>query len=122
MPQFKKGEQMPAPELRDWRAVESLLKLRKQGLSTAQVAARYGMPESSAYKMIRRIRWMASVKLGNGCPIGSVEQNLAMQFLTLWDQFGPTPRGKAKEAWRPMSAEDGKAVSDAMRKVFQQGR
>ena len=114
----KSAEQQPAPQLRDWKVIEMTLQIRRRRLTTDQVAKACGVKPSTLYLMIRRIRWMAGVKLGNGCPIGTVEKNLAMQFIGMWDAWGPRPR-VTREPWRPMSAEEGRAVSDAMRKVFE---
>ena len=115
---LKKTEQQPAPQLRDWQVVETTLRMRRRRLNTAQVAEACGVKPSTIYLMVRRIRWMAGVKLGNGCPIGTVEKNLAIQFIGMWDAWASRAR-TVRVPWQPMNAEEGRAVSDAMRKVFE---
>ena len=103
-------------ELRNGRTVEKILKLRMTPLPGTQVAVKMGYAKNRLTTILARIRWMAKVKLGGDCPIGKVEQKVAREFLQVWDAVEP-PRGKPAQAWKPMTAGEGRAVSDVIGKV-----
>ena len=115
MPSKSKNDR-PAPELRNGRLVEKILKLRTKPLPGTQVAEKMGFAKNRLTTMLARIRWMAKVELGGGCPIGKVEQKVAREFLQVWDAVEPA-RGKPAQQWKPMTAGEGRAVSDAIGKV-----
>ena len=115
MPSKVKYER-PAPELRSGRTVEKMLKLRTTPLPGTRVAEKMGFAKNRLTTILARIRWMAQVKLGGDCPIGKVEQKVAREFLKVWDAVEPA-RGKPAQQWKPMTAGEGRAVSDAIGKV-----
>ena len=106
----------PAPELRNGRTVEKILKLRTTPLPGTQVAVKMGYSKNRLSTMLARIRWMAKVELGGDCPIGKVDQKVAREFLKVWDMAQPA-QGKPAQKWKPMTAAEGRAVSDAIGKV-----
>ena len=112
----KSKYERPEPRLKDWRFVETILAQRLAGKSGRQVAKGMGMGESSVATLLRRVRWMASVELGSGVPIGTTEQKVAKDFLTAWDSVGKAPPNR--QGYRPMTAEEGRASSDAIRKLM----
>ena len=59
---------------------------------------------------------MAKVELGGDCPIGTVEQKVAREFLQVWDMVNPN-RGKPAREWKPMTANEGRSVSSVIGKV-----
>ena len=106
----------PAQELRSARTVEKILRLRTKPMSGLQVAEKMGYAKNRLNTMLARIRWMAKVELGGGCPIGKVERKVAREFLQVWDMAMPG-QGKPAREWKPMTADEGRAVSDAIGKV-----
>ena len=106
----------PVRELSDWRMVETLLKLRIAHRKTEVIAKKLGRSSSWLQTLIKRIRWMASVTLGPGVPFGTTDQRCAKDFLAVWDRY-EARGGFSREPYKPMSAEQGRAVSDAIRKV-----
>ena len=115
MPSKVKHER-PAPELRSGRTVEKILKLRTTPLPGTQVAVKMGYAKNRLTTMLARIRWMAKVELGGDCPIGKVDRKVAREFLQVWDAVEP-PRGKPVQQWKPMTADEGRSVSDVIGKV-----
>ena len=105
----------PEPRLKDWRTVETLLTLRGKGLSNAAVAKQIGWANSRLGTFIARVRWMAQVPLGDGVPIGTGDQRVAREFKAQWEA-GRVVRTPTDD-YRPMSSEESRAVSDAIRKV-----
>ena len=112
----KRRSDRPAPELRSGRTVEKILKLRTKPMSGVQVAENMGYARNRLSTMVSRIRWMAKVELGGDCPIGAVEQKVAREVLQVWDMVNPN-RGKPAREWKPMTAGEGRTVSDAIGKV-----
>ena len=106
----------PAQELRSGRTVEKILKLRTKPMPGTQVAEKMGYAKNRLNTMLARIRWMAKVELGGDCPIGKVEQQVAREFLQVWDMAMPH-QGKPAREWKPMTADEGRAVSSAIGKV-----
>ena len=122
MPRRSRNER-PAPELRSGRTVERMLKLRTKPMAGAQVAEKMGYGKNRLTTMLARIRWMAKVELGGDCPIGTVDQEVAKAFLEVWD-MAEAPRAKPASQWKPMTADEGRAVSNAigkLRKAASQG-
>ena len=109
--------QTKRPELRlkDWRWVETVLAFRLRGLTTDAVAKSVGMPRSSLSNSVMRIRWMAEAELGPGVPLGTTDQKVTRAFITQWDKG--SKRTRRGEEWRQMSAEEGREVEDAIRKI-----
>ena len=66
--------------------------------------------------MLARIRWMERAELGGDCPIGKVDQQVAREFLEVWD-MARSAQGTPAQEWKPMTAGEGRAVSDAIGKV-----
>ena len=60
MPSRVRNER-PAPELRDGRTVEKMLKLRMTPMPGTQVAKKMGYAKNRLTTMLARIRWMAKV-------------------------------------------------------------
>ena len=112
----KSRNDRPAPELRSGRTVEKILRLRTKPMSGLQVAEKMGYAKNRLNTMLARIRWMAKVELGGGCPIGKVEQQVAREFLQVWDMAMPGP-GKPAREWKPMTAGEGRSVSSVIGKV-----
>ena len=114
--QSKVKNERPAPELRSGRTVEKILKLRTTPLPGTRVAVKMGYAKNRLTTMLARIRWMAKVELGGDCPIGKVDQKVAREFLQVWDAAEPM-RGKPVQQWKPMTADEGRSVSDVIGKV-----
>ena len=112
----KSRNERPAPELRSGRLVERILKLRTKPMAGTQVAEKLGYGKNRLTTMLARIRWMARVELGGDCPIGTVEQKVAREFLEVWDK-AEAARAKPASQWTPMTADEGRAVSNAIGKV-----
>ena len=115
MPRRSRTER-PAPELRSGRVVEKMLKLRTRPMTGTQVAEKMGFGKNRITTLLGRIRWMAKVELGGDCPIGAVDQQVAKEFLEVWDMARPAQASPAQE-WKPMTEGEGRAVSDAIGKV-----
>ena len=112
----KRRSDRPAQELRSARTVEKMLRLRTKPMSGLQVAEKMGYAKNRLNTMLARIRWMAKVELGGECPIGKVEQQVAREFLEVWDMAMPHQSKPARE-WKPMTANEGRSVSSVIGKV-----
>ena len=96
--------------------VEKLLKLRTRPMTAVQVAEKMGFGKNRITTLLARIRWMAKVELGGDCPIGEVDQQVAREFLEVWNMARPAQASPAQE-WKPMTTGEGRAVSEAIGKV-----
>ena len=112
----KSRNERPAPELRNGRLVERILKLRTKPMAGTQVAEKLGFAKNRLTTMLARIRWMARVELGGECPIGKVDQEVAKEFLQVWD-MAEAARAKPASQWTPMTKTEGRAVSNVIGKV-----
>ena len=115
MPRKSRNER-PAPELRSGRLVERILKLRTKPMAGAQVAEKMGFGKNRLTTMLARIRWMARVELGGECPIGKVDQEVAREFLQVWD-MAKAARAKPASQWKSMTRDEGRTVSNVIGKV-----
>ena len=85
-------------------------------MAGAEVAEKMGYARNRLITMLARIRWMARVELGGECPIGTVDQEVAKAFLEVWD-MAKTARAQPASQWKPMTQNEGRAVSNAIGKV-----
>ena len=114
MPSKDRSKPRPNTRLRDPAFVRAALQARLQTRSYRDVADMLKISKTAMGAFIRDVRWMATVALGNGVPIGTLDQNAAKEFIAVWDSVGRAPR---RQPYRPMNAELGREIRDTIRLV-----
>ena len=102
-----KSDRKIDPFIRDWKLIRTVLAARLGGKTRKEIGVTAKLSVNRLDSLVTRMRWTSQQTEG----VGTVERNIATEFVAAWESQGPKPVA----AHRPMSADEGKAVIDAIR-------
>ena len=105
------AKERPEPLLQDAVWVGRVLTLRRQRLTTEQVAEKMGVRSGTVYDAVARIRWMADSKSVSSTAMTALDRRLAKQFVAAWYSVG---RPRRSMAYEPMDPDTAEAVENAI--------